>query len=142
MKQAVAVIIRKGDKFLLIKRAKKGEAENYWCPITGAIEQDETQEQTVIREASEEMGIRVKPIQKVWECYTEDKQYLLHWWSAKLIDDRITMNHDEVKDYQWVNCEQMKNIGKMFKADLVFFKEASKPRWEKSSFRVRMLNKK
>ncbi len=125
MKQAVAVVIRKGDKFLLIKRAKKGEAENYWCPITGAIEQDETQEQAVIREASEEMGIAVKPIQKVWECYTEDKQYLLHWWSAKLIDDRITMNHDEVKDYQWVNYEQMQNIGMMFKADLVFFKEAS-----------------
>ena len=125
MKRAVAVIIRKGDKFLLIKRAKKGEAENYWCPITGAIEQDETQEQAVIREASEEMGIRVKPIQKVWECYTEDKQYLLHWWSVKLIDDRITMNHDEVKDYQWVTYEQMQNIGKMFKADLAFFKKAS-----------------
>jgi len=125
MKQAVAVIIRKGDKFLLIKRAKKGEAENYWCPITGAIEQDETQEQAVMREATEEMGIRVKPIQKVWECYTEDKQYLLHWWSVKLIDDRITMNHDEVKEYKWVNYEQMQNIGMMFKADLVFFKEAS-----------------
>ncbi len=125
MKQAVAVIIRKGDEFLLIKRAKKGEAENYWCPITGAIEQDETQEQAVMREATEEMGIRVKPIQKVWECYTEDKQYLLHWWSVKLIDDRITMNHDEVKEYKWVNYEQMQNIGMMFKADLVFFKEAS-----------------
>ncbi|MGB3340905.1 MAG: NUDIX hydrolase [bacterium] len=124
MKQAVAVVIKNNNKFLLIKRAKKGEAEDYWCPITGAIEPGETQEQVVIREASEEMGITVEPIEKVWECYTEDKQYLLHWWSAKLIDDRITMNHDEVKDYQWVDYEQMNDIGKMFRADLEFFKRA------------------
>jgi 8-oxo-dGTP diphosphatase len=126
MKQAVAVVIKNNDKFLLIKRAKKGEAEDYWCPITGAVEPDESQEQAVIREAGEEMGITVEPIEKVWECYTEDKQYLLHWWSAKLIDDRITINPEEVKDYKWVDHEQMKNIGKMFKADLNFFKEASK----------------
>lgn len=130
MKQAVAVVIKEGDKFLLIKRAKKGEAEDYWCPITGAIEQNETQEQAVIREAQEEMGIIVKPIKKVWECYTEDKQYLLHWWFVKLIDNRIKINPDEVKEYKWVTYEQTKNIGMMFKADLVFFKEASKPRWK------------
>jgi len=127
VKQAVAVVIKNNDKFLLIKRAKKGEAEDYWCPITGAIEPGETQEQAVIREASEEMGITVEPIKKVWECYTADKQYLLHWWSAKLIDDRITMDPEEVKDYQWVDYEQMKDINKMFRADLEFFEEASKP---------------
>jgi 8-oxo-dGTP diphosphatase len=128
MKQAVAVVIRRHDNFLLIKRAKKGSAENYWCPITGAVEPGETQEQAVIREAYEEMGIIVTPMKKVWECPTQDKKYLLHWWSAELIDDTITMNPDEVKEYKWISYEQMKDIGKMFKADLDFFKAASKPK--------------
>lgn len=123
MKDAVAVIIKRGGKFLLIKRAKKGEAEDYWCPITGAIEKEETQEQTIIREAKEEMGITVKPIKKIWQCYTEDKQYLLHWWYVKLLNDKVIINRDEVKEYRWVHYREMQKIGRMFKADLQFFRE-------------------
>lgn len=125
MKHAIAIVLKQNDSFLLVKRAKKGKAEDYWCPITGAIEEGESQEQAVVREASEEMGIGVEPIEKVWECYTEDMQYLLHWWSARLTDNRITVNPQEVKAYQWVTYEQMQNIGKMFNADLQFFKRAS-----------------
>jgi 8-oxo-dGTP pyrophosphatase MutT (NUDIX family) len=123
MKQAVAVVIKKDNKFLLIKRAKKGAAEDYWCPITGAVEQGETQEHAVIREAKEEMGIIVKPIKKVWECFTEDKEYLLHWWYVELINDKIKINPEEVKEYQWVDYTQMQKIDKMFRADLKFFRE-------------------
>jgi len=123
MKDAVAVVIKRNERFLLIKRAKKGFSEDYWCPITGAVENSETQAQAVKREAWEEMGINVKPIKKVWECFTDDEQYLLHWWWVRLINDEIKINPDEVKDYQWVNASEMQNIGKMFKADLKFFKE-------------------
>ena len=122
MKDAVAVVIKRGDKFLLIKRGKKGETEDYWCPITGAVEDGETQMQAVTREAREEMGIAVEPIKKVWECYTQDRKYLLHWWSVKLVDDEITVNADEVKAYEWANYAEMRKIGKMFEADLKFFK--------------------
>ena len=123
MKDAVAVVIKRNERFLLIKRAKKGFAEDYWCPITGTVENSETQAQAVKREAWEEMGINVKPIKKVWECFTDDEQYLLHWWWVRLINDEIKIYPDEVKDYRWVNAYEMQNIGKMFKADLKFFKE-------------------
>ena len=123
MKDAVVIVIERNGKFLLIKRAKKGMAEDYWCPITGAVENRETQEQAVIREANEEMGITVKPIKKVWECFTEDKQYLLHWWYVKLLVDNIKINSNEVKDYRWLSVTEMQKISKMFKADLQFFRE-------------------
>jgi len=122
MLQAVAVVIKKHSKHLLIKRAKKGVAEDYWCPITGAIEKGETQKQAVIREAKEELGIRVKPLKKVWECFTEDKQYLLHWWFVKLEEGTIKANPNEVKDYRWLDFNAMQKIDKMFQADLKFFK--------------------
>ena len=126
MKDAVAIVIKKNEKFLLIKRAKKGIAEDYWCPITGAVERGETQEQAVIREAREEMGMVVEPIHKVWECFTDDRQYLLHWWWVKLVNNEIKIKPEEVKDYQWINVKEMQKIGKMFKADLNFFKEITK----------------
>jgi len=125
MQDAVAVVIKRNNKFLLIKRAKQGAAEDYWCPITGAVEQGETQAQAVIREAQEEMGITVEPIQKVWECYTDDKRYLLHWWQVKISRDTIKTNPHEVKEYGWFNVDEMKNITKMFTADLHFFKTQS-----------------
>jgi 8-oxo-dGTP diphosphatase len=122
MKDAVAVVIKKNGRFLLIKRAKKGEAEDFWCPITGAVEDGETQEQAVVREASEEMGIRVEPIKKIWECMTHDGDYRLHWWQVDLMDERITQNPEEVKEHEWVTVSQMQDIEHMFEADLFFFR--------------------
>ena len=123
MKDAVAIVIKKKGKFLMIKRAKKGEAEDYWCPITGAVEEGEQQEEAVIREAKEEMGVTVEPIREVWVCPTEDKEYLLHWWYVRLKDDKMKMNPDEVKEFRWVDCAEMEGIGKTFSADREFFRE-------------------
>ena len=123
MKQAVAVVIKKDDRFLLIKRAKKDEAEDYWCPVTGAVEPGETQEQAVIREAQEELQIDVMPIKKVWECFTENEEYLLHWWYVKLIGKVFQPNPEEVKEYRWINPEQMRRLKKTFSTDLKFFQE-------------------
>lgn len=123
MRDAVAVVIKRGKAFLLIKRAKKGEAEDYWCPITGALEPGETQEEAVIREAKEEMGIIVEPLKKVWECPTDNQDYLLHWWFVSMIEQVPTICFDEVKEYQWVTENQMSWLEKMFDADRLFFKE-------------------
>ena len=122
MKDAVAVVLKKGDRYLLIKRAKHGTAEDYWCPITGAVEHGETQAQAVAREAMEELGIKVEPHQKVWECMTDDREYLLHWWHSGLENAAITVNPDEVKEYRWLTYADMLKLEKMFDADRKFFK--------------------
>ncbi len=117
------MVIKKDDRFLLIKRAKKDEAEDYWCPVTGAVEPGETQEQAVIREAQEELRIDVMPIKKVWECLTENGEYLLHWWYVKLIGGIFQPNPEEVKEYRWINPQQMKRLRKTFSADMKFFQK-------------------
>ena len=124
----MAVVLKKGDKYLLIRRAKHGTAEDYWCPITGAVEDGETHAQAVIREAKEEMGIVVEPIRKVWECPTNDREYLLHWWHAKLLREEIFVNPAEVKEYGWFTVLQMDNLSQMFDADRVFFEQVAPDR--------------
>ena len=123
MKDAVAIVLKRGEEYLLIKRAKHGTAEDYWCPITGAVEHGETQSQAVKREAEEELGIVVEPMDKVWECLTDDEEYVLHWWHALLVEDRFVVNDDEVKEYRWLTCDQMQGLGKMFDADRTFFRD-------------------
>jgi 8-oxo-dGTP diphosphatase len=123
MKDAVAVVINRAGKYLLIKRAKKDASEDYWCPVTGAVEAGETQAQAVIREAREELGITVEPIRKIWECLTHNKKYRLHWWMVGLASDSINADPLEVKEYRWVSVSEMPAIGKMFHSDLVFFQD-------------------
>jgi len=122
VKDAIAVVLKRGNAYLLIKRAKKGMAEDYWCPITGAVEPGETQAEAVVREAHEEMGLDVRPVNKVWQCYTQDKQYLIHWWCAELISEQIRVSTSEVKEYRWLQYRDMQKLDKMFKEDLHFFK--------------------
>jgi len=90
--------------------------------VSDPVEQGETQAEAVKREAKEELGIAVRPLHKVWECLTDDKEYVLHWWHALLEDDTVAINPDEVKEYRWLTYEEMLNLKKMFDADRRFFK--------------------
>ena len=116
------MVLKRGDRYLLIRRAKHGTAEDYWCPITGAVEPGETQGQAVAREAMEELGIKVVPHSKIWECMTDDKEYLLHWWHSSIEDDSVTVNPNEVKEYCWLTYSEMLKLDKMFDADREFFR--------------------
>ena len=50
-----AIVIKKGNKFLLIKRADKPE-RNYWAVPGGHVDKGETVYETAKREAKEEVG--------------------------------------------------------------------------------------
>ena len=56
-KNAIMAIIRKDDRFLLIKRGETIPAAGYWCPVSGKIEVGETQAEAVAREVKEEIGL-------------------------------------------------------------------------------------
>ena len=55
-KDAIMAIIRKDDRFLLIKRGETIPAAGYWCPVSGKVKVDETQPEAVAREVMEEIG--------------------------------------------------------------------------------------
>lgn len=64
--QVVAAVIQKENKFLLGKRSlSKKSAPGYWCPVSGRIEPDETEQQAVVREVFEEVGLIVTASHKV-----------------------------------------------------------------------------
>jgi 8-oxo-dGTP pyrophosphatase MutT (NUDIX family) len=79
----------------------------------------------------EELGIKVEPREKVWECLTDDKEYLLHWWHSSLEDDTVTVNPDEAKEYRWLTFAEMLGLDKMFDADRKFFRKIA-PRLQDS----------
>lgn len=52
------IVIIQDQRVLLGKRSLwKKKAPGYWCPVSGHIERGESEEASVIREASEEIGL-------------------------------------------------------------------------------------
>lgn len=113
------IILEANGKYLLGKRAEwKAKAPGYWCPISGHIEQDESEEEAVIREAREELGIEVKPQKKITSIPTNDGTVMLHWWKAEIISGKETLNNAENSEIRWFSKDELKKLQPVFKEDI------------------------
>lgn len=121
MKEAVAIIIEKDGQYLFVQRPPGDLYEGYWSPPTGKVEPGEEQEQTVVREAMEELGISVRPVRKVWESITSTGEFILHWWQALPLSLEIRINKGEVEQYAWVDPRNMRALGRVFDSHAHFF---------------------
>jgi len=101
MLDAVIAVITKGEKVLLIQRAPGIRGGGHWAPVSGEVEPGESQETAVAREAMEEVGLRVRPIRKVWENISTRGTFRLHWWIAEYVAGELALNAAEVSDARW-----------------------------------------
>lgn len=122
-KNAVMLMIERDGRFLFVRRAAGRAAAGYWCPVSGRVEQGETQEQTVAREALEEVGLRVRAVRKVGEMPNSAGDYLLHWWTTELEEPRTEATiaaPDEIDDLRWVAPSEFSSLHPAFAEDLDF----------------------
>ena len=60
LRQAVVATIQKSDKYLFVKRSDYIDiAKGYWCPVSGGIEANESEEEALQREVMEEVRLKV-----------------------------------------------------------------------------------
>ncbi len=85
------------------------------------MEPGESQEETVVREMREELGLEVHPVAKIWECTTDDGSFLLHWWSVEIGSGELELDPREAADAQWVNASEFRALDPTFRGDLEFF---------------------
>ena len=123
-KQAIMIVIVRDGKFLFGKRADwKPKAPGYWCPISGHIDGGETEQDAVIREAQEEIGVRVNPIRKIAETDTHDGEVRLHWWLATIIEGEPRLANDENSELRWVSPENFTELSPSFEEDLAIIRD-------------------
>ena len=120
-REAVVGVLRRGDRFLVIKRGPRAILSGYWAPPSGRVEEGETPEETLVREIQEELGISASPIAEVWECPTDDGDFILHWWTAEAGPGDLLLNPDEVADARWVTTEEFLELDPTFAGDRDFF---------------------
>ena len=130
-RQAVVAIIRKGDRFLLIKRSDYIEtAKGYWTPVSGGIEEGETQKETIAREVMEEVGIEVEAGSFVCAIPSNDGNSFLHYWTTKIIGGEARVASHEATDLRWVTIEEMKQLNPVFEEDIRIFENLETERSE------------
>lgn len=119
--EAVVPILRRDGRVLVIKRAAGVVMPGYWCPPSGGIEPGESQEDAVVRESREELGVTVTPVEKVWECPTDEGEFKLHWWTVGFSAAELTPNPEEVEDFRWVTPDEFLKMTPTFRNDREFF---------------------
>lgn len=110
MKVIVGGIIEKEGKYLLVQEAKKKCYEKWNFPA-GHLDFNESLEQGAIREIKEETGCDVK-LDGV--CYVanrilEDDLFLMIVFNAKLINENIEFDKEEILDVKWFDYDEIVN---------------------------------
>jgi len=125
-KDAVVAIIQKEETFLFIKRSDYIDiAVGYWCPVSGRVEENETQVEALEREVMEEVGLSVKALEKVCEIPSHNNQFTLHFWTTEIISGEASITSNEATDFRWVTLEQMKKLDPVFEEDIRVFEKLS-----------------
>lgn len=110
MKVIVGGIIEKDGKYLLVQEAKKKCYEKWNFPA-GHLDFNESLEQGAIREIKEETGCDVK-LDGV--CYVanrilENDLFVMIVFNAKLINENIAFDREEILDVKWFDYEEIVN---------------------------------
>lgn len=110
MKVIVGGIIEKEGKYLLVQEAKKKCYEKWNFPA-GHLDFNESLEQGAIREIKEETGCDVK-LDGV--CYVanrilEDDLLVMIVFNAKLINENIEFDKEEILDVKWFDYDEIVN---------------------------------
>ncbi|MGW2570180.1 NUDIX domain-containing protein [Streptomyces sp. NPDC001537] len=120
-REAIVAVLRRGGRILAIRRGPGVARPGYWQPLSGKVEPGETQEQAVVREVREEVGLTVSPLAKVWESETDDGLFRLHWWTADATTGEIVPDPVEVAETRWVTPEEFLALTPVFDGDREFF---------------------
>ena len=122
-RHGVVIVLQRNQRFLVGQRAAHKPAGGYWTQISGKVEPGETQQQTVEREAMEELGCVVRPLQKLQELPSANGKFLLHYWRAEIIEGEPTICDDENVQLRWLNVSELQTLSPIFSEDVQLFEK-------------------
>lgn len=110
LRRGVVAVIRQADRVLVIRRALNIEAPGAFCFPGGAIEEGETEPESLRREILEELGVAIAPQRCLWESITP-WNVQLSWWLASLEPAVPPVpNPHEVSEVHWLTLDEMAQL--------------------------------
>ena len=107
LRRGSVAVVRRDERFLVIRRSQHVVAPGAICFPGGAIEAGESEPQALVREFREELGAAIRPLRRVWHS-TTPWQVALAWWLGAVASDAVLVpNPAEVESFDWLTREQM-----------------------------------
>ncbi|HBC73089.1 MAG: NUDIX hydrolase [Candidatus Amesbacteria bacterium GW2011_GWB1_47_19] len=130
---SAGMIVRQGDKVLLIERMKYPFG---FAPPAGHVDGDENFEISARRELNEEVGLEATDLKLIFEgrkenrCRREDGTW--HYW--KIYEIKVTgeikRSKDETKQVGWYSSQEIEKL--MGRTKQYLLSEVSEEEWEKN----------
>jgi 8-oxo-dGTP diphosphatase len=113
---SVAVLVRQG-RLLVIRRSQFVVAPGKYCFPGGAIEDGETEQEALIREIQEELGVAVESVRCVWRSVTS-WHVALAWWHCRLAPEaEFSPNPAEVESVHWYSPAEMAALPELLESN-------------------------
>ena len=108
IKVSVNCIIKKDDKFLLVKQVRPVRAKGKWSLPGGKINNEETFEESVKREINEETGLNVRKIKHIDIIHELPTKTIKHIFSVE-VDNKndIKFNKREISEVKWFSAQEI-----------------------------------
>jgi 8-oxo-dGTP pyrophosphatase MutT (NUDIX family) len=116
---AVAVVVR-DDRLLVIRRSAEVVAPRAFCFPGGAIEPGEVEEQALVRELAEELGVLVSPVRRVWQSVTPWNVELAWWLSHLPPEALLRPDPAEVESVHWFTPAEMLALSDLLESNRQF----------------------
>lgn len=111
MKVIAGCVIRKGNKILMVKEAKK-QFYGQWSYPAGKVEEYEKITEGAIRETLEETGCQVKltGVLPIASVDLKGETDVLIRFTAEMIKEDIAFDNQEILDVKWIDMEDIKKM--------------------------------
>jgi len=111
MEAIAGCIIRKDNKILMIKEAKKS-CYGQWNFPAGHVEKFEKITDAAVREVLEETGCKVKltGLLPIMSKNIQEETFIFFTFTVELLEESINYNKNEILDVQWIESEEIKNM--------------------------------
>jgi len=94
-------------RWLVIRRSEHVAAPLQVCFPGGAKEHGETERETAVREAHEELGLQVEPLELVWDWLCPYRPLRLFGFFARITGGELTPDPHEVSEAMWLTPEEI-----------------------------------
>lgn len=123
MRDGVIIVLQRGERFLVGERAAHKPAPGYWTQVAGKVEPGESQPEAVVREAMEEIGCRVEPLEMLQIMPSANGHFRLHYWRSRILEGEPSICNDELEELRWVTVAELRQLTPVFQEDIDLFEQ-------------------
>jgi len=100
-----------------------GQYTGFFYPPSGHLEKGESEQEGLIREIKEELGITVSPTEKIVETASDVENNCLCLWRCETENYQLNLQTDEVAEVRWFTSEEIIKTENIWPATKKFFIE-------------------